>query len=260
MATTDIDELQAIYERPDSLYDVNMRYCPGCTHGIAHRLVAEAIDELGIGDRTVVCATVGCSVFAYEYFDLDAMQVAHGRAPAAATGFKRVRPENIIFTYQGDGDLAAIGMGELIHAAARGENITIIFVNNAVFGMTQGQMAPTTLLGQKTTTTPHGRTYEAHGMPMQICELLSSIPGVAYLARQTMIDPKTIRQAKQSIKRAFETQIQRKGLSLVELVSTCPTWWQKSPLEAMEWLREEMLPVYPLGVFRDWSEGQDDDA
>jgi 2-oxoglutarate ferredoxin oxidoreductase subunit beta len=260
MTTAQTDEIQVIYERPRSLYDVNMRYCPGCTHGIAHRLVAEAIDELGIGDRTVACASVGCSVFAYEYFDLDAMQVAHGRAPAVATGFKRVCPDNIVFTYQGDGDLAAIGMAELIHAAGRSENLTIIFVNNAVFGMTQGQMAPTTLLGQKTTTTPRGRTPEADGMPMQICELLVTIPGVAYLARQTMIDPKTIRQAKKSIKRAFETQVSRQGFSLVELVSTCPTWWQKSPLEATEWLRSEMLPVYPLGVFKDWSEGQDGDA
>lgn len=259
MATTQ-QEPRVIYDRPCSLFDVKMRYCPGCTHGTAHRLVAEVLDELEIADRSVVCASVGCSVFAYEYFDLDAMQVAHGRAPAVATGFKRARPDNIIFTYQGDGDLAAIGMGELIHAAGRGENITIIFVNNAVFGMTQGQMAPTTLLGQKTTTTPLGRTYEDHGMPMQVCELLATIPGVSYLARQTMIDPATIHAAKKCLRRAFETQMQRKGFALVELVSTCPTWWAKTPVEAGEWLREEMLPVYALGVFKDWSEGQDDDA
>ena len=259
MARTET-EARVIYERPRSLFDVKMRFCPGCTHATGHRLVAEVLDELGIADRSVVCASVGCSVFAYEYFDLDAMQVAHGRAPAVATGFKRARPDNIIFTYQGDGDLAAIGIGELIHAASRGENITVVFVNNAVFGMTQGQMAPTTLLGQQTTTTPLGRTIEDHGLPMQVCELLTTIPGVAYLARQTMIDPPTIRAAKKCLLQAFRTQMQRQGFSLVELVSTCPTWWQKSPLEAAEWLREEMLPVHPLGVFKDWSEGQDDDA
>jgi 2-oxoglutarate/2-oxoacid ferredoxin oxidoreductase subunit beta len=257
MATVETDELQVIYERPEALFDVNMRYCPGCTHGVAHRLVGEVISELGLADRTVLIASVGCSVFSYEYFDLDAIQVAHGRAPAAATGVKRTRPDNIVFTYQGDGDLAAIGMGELIHAASRGENITTIFINNAVFGMTQGQMAPTTLLGQKTTTTPLGRNFEANGLPMKICELLATIPGVGYLARQTMTDPKAIRLAKKSLTRAFQTQVERKGFSLVELVSTCPTWWQKSPLDAMEWLRQEMLPVYPTGVFRDWAEGQE---
>lgn len=256
--TTPSDDTQVIYDYPQSLYDVPMRYCPGCTHATAHRLVAEVIDELGIGERTIVIASVGCSVFSYEYFDLDAVQASHGRSPSVATGLKRVLPDNIVFTYQGDGDLAAIGMGELIHAAARAENITIIFINNAVYGMTQGQMAPTTLLGQKTTTTPQGRAAALEGLPMRVCELLNTLPGVTYLARGTMIDPKTIRQAKGYVRRAFETQMAGRGLALVELVSTCPTWWQKSPLEATEWLRETMLPVYPLGVFKDWSEGDDD--
>ncbi len=258
--STETISQQIIYERPQCLYDVKMRYCPGCTHGTAHRLVAEVIDELGIGERTIVIASVGCSVYAYEYFNLDALQAAHGRAPAVATGLKRVCPDNIVFTYQGDGDLAAIGLGNLIHAASRAENITIIFINNAVFGMTQGQMAPTTLLGQKTTTTPEGREARRNGLPMQICELLQSLPGVAYLARATMIDPPNVRQAKRCIRRAFETQIAGRGFSLVELVSTCPTWWQCSPLEAAEWLREHMLPVYPLGVFRDWQHEEQTNA
>jgi len=255
MSTIHAADAQVIYERPSSLCDVQMRYCPGCTHAIAHRLVAEVIDELGLGDRTVAIASVGCSVFGYEYFNLDAVQASHGRSPAVATGIKRARPDTIVFTYQGDGDLAAIGMGELIHAASRSENITIIFINNAVFGMTQGQMAPTTLLGMKTTTTPLGRTPQVDGLPMQICELLRTLPGVSYLARATMIDPQTIRNAKRCIRRAFQTQVEGKGFSLVELVSTCPTWWQKPPLEAMEWLRDHMLPVYPPGVFKDWGEG-----
>lgn len=241
---------------PDALVDTGMRYCPGCTHALAHRLVAEVIDELGINQTTVAVASVGCSVFAYEYFNLDAIQVPHGRAPAVATGIKRVRPDNVVFSYQGDGDLASIGMSELIHAAGRAENITVIFINNGVFGMTQGQMAPTTLMGMKTTTTPFGRT-EANGLPMQMCELLATLPGVAYLARQTMIDPRHVRDARKSLKRAFETQIAGKGFSMVELVSTCPTWWGKSPVDALQWLRDEMLPQYPLGIFRDWQAAQE---
>lgn len=260
MSTVLEPNTKVVYEYPQSLTETRMRYCPGCTHGIAHRLIAEVLDELALRDRTVSIASVGCSVFAYEYFNTDAIQVAHGRAPAVATGIKRACPDNIVFSYQGDGDLASIGMGELIHAAARGEKITIIFINNGIYGMTQGQMAPTTLLGVKTSTTPTGRTAEANGLPMQICELLATIPGVAYLARQTMIDPKHVRQARNSIKKAFETQVAGAGLSLVELVSTCPTWWAKSPLEAMEWVRDAMLPQYPLGIFRDWSEGQEKNA
>jgi len=251
-------EIQTIYERPRSLQDVKMRFCPGCTHGLAHKLVGEVLDELGVADRTVAIASVGCSVYAYEYFNMDAVQAAHGRSPAVATGIKRVYPDTIVFTYQGDGDLAAIGMGELIHAASRSENITIVFINNAVFGMTQGQMAPTSLLGMKTTTTPRGRDAALDGVPMQICELLATLPGVSYLARATMTDPKAVRNAKKCLKAAFETQVLGKGFALVELVSTCPTWWQKSPLDAMEWLREYMLPVYPPGVFKDWREGDGD--
>jgi 2-oxoglutarate/2-oxoacid ferredoxin oxidoreductase subunit beta len=208
----------------------------------------------------VTVATVGCSVYAYEYFNTDAIQVAHGRAPAVCTGIKRASPESIVFSYQGDGDLASIGMGEVIHAAGRGENITIIFLNNGVFGMTQGQMAPTSLLGMSTTTTPHGRTAENDGLPTMMCEMLATIPGVAYLARETLTDPKAVRSAKKSIRRAFETQVARKGFALVELVSTCPTWWHMTPLEAMGWLRTEMLAQYPLRVFKDWSEGQQSDA
>jgi len=256
MSTMCDPEVKVIYREPETLSGTSMRYCPGCTHGIAHRLVAEAVEELGLGDRTIALASVGCSVFAYEYFGLDSIQVSHGRAPAVATGVKRTRPDNIVFSYQGDGDLASIGMGELIHAAGRAENITIIFINNGVFGMTQGQMAPTTLLGMKTTTTPRGRDAEANGLPMQICELLQTLPGVAFLARETMTSPKNVRSAKKSIKKAFEAQVARAGFSLVELVSTCPTWWGKSPLEAAKWLEEEMLPQYPLGVFKDWTEGQ----
>lgn len=242
----------ALYRRTAGLTDTQMRYCPGCTHGTAHKLVAEALEELGMLDRTIAVATVGCSVYAYEYFNTDAVQAAHGRGPAVATGLKRTSPENIIFTYQGDGDLAAIGLGELIHSAQRGENITVIFINNAVFGMTRGQMAPTTLVGQKTTTTPLGRDPKLTGMPMMVCELLSGIPGVAYLARETLNNPKQIRNARKSIKKAFMAQDQKAGFSLVELVSVCPAWWHLGPLEALDWLEENMLKQYPLNVFVDF--------
>lgn len=260
MSTTCDPEVKVIYDAPDTLSGTPMRYCPGCTHGIAHRLVAEVVEELGLGDRTIALASVGCSVFAYEYFGLDSIQVSHGRAPAVATGVKRCRPDNIVFSYQGDGDLASIGMSEVIHAAGRAENITVVFLNNGVFGMTQGQMAPTTLLGMKTTTTPRGRDAALNGLPMQMCELLATLPGVAYLARETMTSPKRVRAAKKSLKKAFEAQVAGAGFSMVELVSTCPTWWGKSPLEAAEWLEQEMLPQYPLGVYKDWTEGQKEDA
>jgi 2-oxoglutarate/2-oxoacid ferredoxin oxidoreductase subunit beta len=245
-------EAEVLYHRPAGLTDVQMRYCPGCTHGTAHKLIAEVVEELDILERTVAVATVGCSVYAYEYFNTDAVQAAHGRGPAVATGIKRASPESIVFTYQGDGDLAAIGLSEVIHSAQRGEKITVIFLNNAVFGMTRGQMAPTTLVGQRTTTTPLGRDPALSGMPMMICEMLSAIPGVAYLARETMIDPKTVRSAKRSIRKAFQSQIDGVGFSLVELLSTCPVWWHKQPLEAMQWIRDEMLPQYPLSVFVDY--------
>ncbi|MGD9497770.1 MAG: thiamine pyrophosphate-dependent enzyme [Armatimonadota bacterium] len=228
-----------------------MRYCPGCTHGTAHRLVAEVIDELGVKDRTVAIASVGCSVYAYEYFDTDAVQAAHGRAPAVATGIKRVYPDAVVFAYQGDGDLASIGMAEVVHAAARAENITIIFINNAVFGMTQGQMAPTTLLGQRTTTTPRGRTVAEAGHPIRICELLATLDGSAYLAREALTTPPRIRSAKRSIRRAFEAQLAGAGFALVELLSICPQWWGMSVLEAIDHIEERMIEHYPLGVFRD---------
>jgi len=242
---------ESVYTRPNSLTDVPMRYCPGCTHGIAHRLVAEVLDELGVKDRTIAIATVGCSVYAYEYFDTDAVQASHGRGPAVATGIKRCQPDAIVFTYQGDGDLASIGLAEVMHAAARAENFTVVFINNAVFGMTQGQMAPTTLMGQKTTTTPLGRSLEQGGYPLNICELLAQIPGVAYLARETMTSPKRVRQAKRSLKKAFQAQMEGLGFSLVELISSCPTWWHMKPLEALQWIEDVMLEQYPLQVFVD---------
>ncbi|MFO8081867.1 MAG: thiamine pyrophosphate-dependent enzyme [Armatimonadota bacterium] len=236
---------------PDALTETEMRYCPGCTHGTAHRLVAEVIDELGVRDRTVAIATVGCSVFAYEYFNTDSVQAAHGRGPAVATAIKRVQPESIVFTYQGDGDLASIGMGEIVHAAARGENFTVIFVNNAVFGMTQGQMAPTTLMGQKTTTSPRGRTAEEAGFPIRVCELLNTLEGPAFIAREALTTPRRIRSAKKSIRRAFEAQLQGAGFSLVELLSTCHAWWGMEPVESIYHIEDVMIDYYPLDVFRD---------
>lgn len=243
---------EAVYRRPAALTETQMRYCPGCTHGTAHRLIAEVLDELELTDRTVAIATVGCSVYAYEYFNTDSVQAAHGRGPAVATGIKRTSPDSIVFTYQGDGDLAAIGLSEVIHSAQRGECITVLFLNNAVFGMTRGQMAPTTLVGQRTTTTPQGRDPKLEGTPMMICEMLSGIPGVAYLARETMIDPKTVADARRSIKKAFQAQADGAGFSLVELVSSCPAWWHKSPLESLHWIRDEMLTQYPLKIFVDY--------
>lgn len=236
---------------PDALTEVEMRYCPGCTHGTAHRLVAEVIDEFGVRDRTVAVATVGCSVYAYEYFNTDAVQAAHGRGPAVATGIKRVHPDAVVFTYQGDGDLASIGMAEVVHAAARGENFTVIFINNAVFGMTQGQMAPTTLIGQKTTTSPRGRSAPEAGWPIRICELLDTLEGPGFIAREALTTPPRIRSAKKSIRRAFETQLAGRGFSIVELLSTCSTWWGMSPLEAIYHIEDTMIDHYPLRVFRD---------
>jgi 2-oxoglutarate ferredoxin oxidoreductase subunit beta len=228
-----------------------MRYCPGCTHGIAHRLVAEVIDELGVREHTITVASVGCSVYAYEYFNTDAIQAAHGRAPAVATGLKRVRPDHVVWTYQGDGDLAAIGLNEVLQAAARAEKITVVFINNAVFGMTRGQMAPTTLLGQKTTTSVEGRTVETAGYPINVCELLNQLPGVAYLAREALMDPRHVMRARASLLKAFRSQIDGLGFSLVELLSTCPTWWYLDPLQALERIRSQVTEQYPLKVFRD---------
>ena len=240
-----------VFEKPKSLTDVPRHYCPGCTHGIVHRLVAEAIDELGIEGRTIGVAPVGCSVMAYNYFSCDMIEAAHGRAPAVATGVKRSMPENIVFTYQGDGDLASIGMCETVHAAARGENITVIFINNAIYGMTGGQMAPTSLPGQITQTSPYGRDVATQGYPVRVCELLSSLDGPAYLERVTVNSVKNVRTAKKAILKAFRNQVEGKGFSLIEVLSSCPTNWGMTPQQALKWIDEKMIPYYPLGVYRD---------
>ncbi|MBR5708469.1 MAG: 2-oxoglutarate oxidoreductase [Oscillospiraceae bacterium] len=243
--------MNVVYERPKALTDAPFSYCPGCPHGIVTRLIAEVIDELGIEGETIGISPVGCAVTAYDFFACDMVEAAHGRAPAVATGIKRARPENIVFTYQGDGDLAAIGMCETVHAATRGENITVIFVNNAIYGMTGGQMAPTSLPGQITQTSPYGRDVKTAGYPVRVCELLSSLDGVTLAQRVTVDSVKNVRIAKKAIKRAFRNQIEGKGYSIVEIVSACPTNWGLAPNEALQWLRENMLPYYPLGVYKD---------
>ncbi len=243
--------MKQVFKKPHALCDVPLHYCPGCTHGIVHRLVAEVIDELGIEGETIGVAPVGCSVFAYDYFNCDMVEAAHGRAPAVATGIKRTNPDRVVFTYQGDGDLAAIGTAETVHAAARGENITIVFINNAIYGMTGGQMAPTTLPGQVTQTSPYGRNTDTQGFPIRISEMLSTLDGPAYIERVAVDNVKHINQAKRAIKKAFTCQVEKKGFSLVEVVSTCPTNWGLSPEEAMKWLQDNMLPYYPLGVYCD---------
>ena len=240
-----------VFEKPKSLTDVPLHYCPGCTHGIVHRLVAEAIDELGIEGITVGVAPVGCSVMAYDYFACDMIEAAHGRAPAVATGVKRALPENVVFTYQGDGDLASIGMAETVHAAARNENITIIFINNAIYGMTGGQMAPTSLPGQVTQTSPYGRDITSAGYPIRVCEMLAQLDGAAYLERVAVNNVKNVRKAKAAIKKAFENQINGVGFSLIEVVSTCPTNWGLTPEAALQFVEEKMIPYYPLGVYKD---------
>jgi 2-oxoglutarate ferredoxin oxidoreductase subunit beta len=245
------------FAKPEALSDAVTHYCPGCTHGVIHRLVAEVIDELGIRGRTVGIAPVGCAVLAYNYFTFDFQEAAHGRAPAMATGIKRVRPDLIVFTYQGDGDLASIGMGEIVHAANRGEKFTTIFVNNAVYGMTGGQMAPTTMPKQRTTTSPFGRDVEEVGMPIRMAELLSSLMTPGYIARQTVIKPKFINRTKKAIRKAFEYQLEGRCFSFVEVVSTCPTNWGMTPLESIKWVEETMLPYYPLGEFKTPEDGQE---
>jgi len=244
------DIMAKTYKKPEALSDQHTHYCPGCTHGIIHRLVAEVIDELGIRGRTVGIAPVGCAVLAYNYFTFDFQEAAHGRAPAMATGIKRVRPDLIVFTYQGDGDLASIGMGEIIHAANRGEKFTTIFVNNTVYGMTGGQMAPTTPPGQRTTTSPAGRNVEDVGMPFKIAELISGLQTPAYISRQTVLKPKYIVRGKKAIKKAFQYQMEGRCFSLVEFVSTCPTNWGMTPVESIQWAEENMLPYYQLGEFK----------
>ena len=236
-----------IFTRPKSLRDVSTHYCPGCGHGIAHRLVAEVIDELGIREKIIAIAPVGCAVIAYDYWDFDCSEAAHGRALAVATAIKRVRPENIVFTYQGDGDLAAIGTNETIHAANRGENLTVVFINNAVYGMTGGQMAPTTLVGQRTATTIAGRDIKTHGYPLKISEMLAHLAGVKYIERTSLSSPQEIFRAKKAIKQAFQNQIDGAGFSLVEILSPCPTYWGLSPKQSLEWIRDVMVKEFPLG-------------
>ena len=243
-----------VFDKPKSLTDVPLHYCPGCTHGIVHRLVAEVIDELGIEGKTIGIAPVGCSVMAYNYFTCDMIEAAHGRAPAVATGVKRSDPDNhIVFAYQGDGDLASIGMAETVHSAARNENITIIFINNAIYGMTGGQMAPTSLPGQVTQTSPYGRDTNHCGFPIKVCEMLSELEGPEYLERVTVNNVKNIRNAKKAIKKAFENQINGKGFSLIEVISSCPTNWGMTPKDALKWIDDNMIPYYPLGVYKDRS-------
>ena len=243
--------MEKIFGMPKSLTAKPFSFCAGCTHGIIHRLVAEVIDELGIKESAIGVGSVGCSVFSYEFFDVDMASASHGRAPAVATGIKTASPNNIVFTYQGDGDLAAIGTAEIVHAAARSEKITVIFVNNAIYGMTGGQMAPTTVLGQKTETTPYGRTVENQGYPVKMSEMLSALDGSNFIERVTVVTPAYVNKAKAAIKKAFQYQIEGKGFNLVEVLSTCPSCWGMPPLKAMDWLKENMLPVFPLGVYKD---------
>jgi len=243
--------MKKIFERPASLNKNPFRYCPGCGHSLIHRLIAECIDNLGIRERVVGIAPVGCAVFAYDYFNFDMLEVAHGRPPAAATGLKRAMPDRIIFSYQGDGDLAAIGTAEIIHAANRGENITVFFVNNATYGMTGGQMAPTTLPDQKTTTTPFGRKVKTEGYPLRVSELLATIEGVSYIARTTLDSYKHLMSTKKAIEKAFSYQMEEKGFSLIEILSPCPVDWKLTPKDALTWIQKEMTSVYPLGTFKD---------
>lgn len=252
------DGMQVVYSRPESLTENDTHYCPGCTHGIIHRLVAEVLDELEIRGRAIGVAPVGCSVLAYKYFDVDFAEAAHGRAPAMATGIKRSDPDSIVFTYQGDGDLASIGMAEIVHAANRGECITAIFVNNAIYGMTGGQMAPTTLPGQVTKSSPTGRDVETAGFPIRMAEILGGLPGAAYITRGHVTDVAGIRRAKKAIKMAFRAQMEELGFSMVELLSTCYTNWGLTVPDAIKWLKEYMIPYYPLGdtfvseAMKDW--------
>ncbi len=246
-----VETRRPIYTRPVSLVDRSSHYCPGCGHGIIHRLIAELLDEMHLRPRTIGVASVGCSVFAYDYLDVDFIESPHGRAPAVATGVRRVRPDAFVFTYQGDGDLAAIGTAEIVHAAARGERISVIFVNNGIYGMTGGQMAPTTLAGQHTTSTPSGRDARTTGDPIPMTEMLAVLPGVSYAARGSIADPAAVGRTKAMLRRAFEVQLQGGGLSLVEVLSTCPIGWGMTPVEAMDHLRRDVVDVYPLGVLVD---------
>lgn len=242
--------MSVIFKKTKGLTKTPTHYCPGCTHGVAHRLVAEALDELQLLGDAIGCSAVGCSILSYNYLNVDMIECLHGRAPAVATGIKRSVPEKTVFTYQGDGDLASIGTAEIVHAAHRGENITVFFVNNAIYGMTGGQMAPTTLPGQKVTTAPAGRNPEVSGMPLKVSEMLAQIPGAAYVERVSLHSPKEIRKAKKAIIKGFTCQQEQRGLAIIELLSTCPTGWGLSPVAALEWLKDNMIPYYPLGVLK----------
>lgn len=247
--------MKVLFTRPESLKDVPFRFCPGCGHSILHRIVAECIDELSLRERTIGIAPVGCAVFAYDYFNFDIIECAHGRPPAVATALKRVMPDRIVFSYQGDGDLAAIGLAEIIHAANRGENFTVIFVNNATYGMTGGQMAPTTLLEQKTTTTPKGRDKVSHGYPMPVAEIMATLPSVVYVARTSITNAKEILATKRHIKKAFQNQVEGKGFSFVEVLSPCPTDWGVTPTDALAWINGSMKNTFKLGILKDISSG-----
>lgn len=239
-----------VFQKTKALTDKEFSFCAGCAHGLIHRLVAEAIEELGLLNQAIGISPVGCAVTNYNNFNCDMVQAAHGRAPAVATGIKRVLPDRIVFSYQGDGDLASIGTAEIVHAAHRGENITVIFINNAIYGMTGGQMAPTTLVGQKTSTSPFGRTIEQAGMPIRMSELLATIPGSAYIERVSVHNPVHVRKAKQAVKKAFQMQVEKRGFALIEFVSTCPVNWGMTPKDALKWAEEKMIAYYPLGVFK----------
>ena len=243
--------MMTVFQKPHALTGVPLHYCPGCTHGIVHRLVAEAMDELGIEGKTVGVAPVGCAVMAYDYFNCDMIEAAHGRAPAVATGIKRANPDSVVFTYQGDGDLASIGAAEIVHAAARRENITVVFINNAIYGMTGGQMAPTSLPGQVTQTSPYGRDVATAGYPVKICEMLSQVDGAAYLERVAVNSVRHVKAARKAILKAFRNQLDGKGFSLIEVLSSCPTNWGMTPQKALAWIESDMIPYYPLGVYKD---------
>lgn len=243
--------MAVLFEKTQGLTDKQTHYCPGCTHGLIHRLVGEVLEELNVLGNAIGVAPVGCSVLAYDYFNVDMHEAAHGRAPAVATGVKRVSPDKVVFTYQGDGDLASIGTAEIVHAAARGEKITTIFVNNAIYGMTGGQMAPTTLIGQKATTAPYGRSVEGQGSPIKVSEMLSTLDGAVYVERVSVDTPANVRKAKKAIKKAFEVQLAGLGFGIVEVLSTCPTNWGMHPVDSLQWLRDNMMPKYPLGNFKD---------
>jgi 2-oxoglutarate ferredoxin oxidoreductase subunit beta len=249
--------MAVLFEKTKGMTDIKTHYCPGCTHGIVHRLVAECLEEMGELDNAINVSPVGCAVLALNYFNFDGIQAAHGRAPATATGIKRVHPDKMVFTYQGDGDLASIGMCEIVHAAARGEKITTIFINNGIYGMTGGQMAPTTLPGMKATTAPYGRDVSLQGYPIRVCELLSTLDGSKYIERVSVDSPANVIKAKKAIKKAFETQKAGLGFSLIEVLSTCPTNWGKTPVDAVKFVKEEMIPYYPLGVYKDSTKGEE---